>query len=202
MGLGILLFLAANYTTYLGGVGPDVATGMAVDYAGAVYVAGTSSSTNFPITSTALGGPAAGHHCGFVSKLTPDGSALEFSVCIPDLIVNSFALDPSGAMYIAVTNLDYSQSVLKLDRSAQKIVYTSPLDNYQISAIAVDPYGVVYVTGAAIALTATPGAYQAQVAPGTCRTGAGVQLIPVPCTDAFVAKLARDGTIVYATYLG
>jgi hypothetical protein len=93
-----------DYTTYLGGSEPDVAAGMAVDYAGAVYVAGTGSSTNFPFTSNRLGGPAAGHHCGFIAKLTPDGSGLEFSICIPDLIVNALAMDPTGAMYIAVTN--------------------------------------------------------------------------------------------------
>jgi hypothetical protein len=127
MGLIPLLFLAANYTTYIGGTGPDIAAGMAVDYAGAVYVAGTSSSTNFPATSTKLGGPAAGQHCGFISKLTPDGSAIEFSICIPDLIVNAFAMNPSGAMYIAVTNLDFSQPVLKLDRNARTIVYTAQL---------------------------------------------------------------------------
>ncbi len=202
VGLITLLFLAARYTTYLGGNGPDIAADMAVDYAGAVYVAGTSSSTDFPTTSTTLGGPAKGHHCGFITKLKPDGSSPEFSVCIPDLIINAFAMDPSGAMYIAVTNIDYSQSVMKLDRNAQSILYTTPLKNYLISAIAIDPYGVAYITGYATELTTGPGAYQPQLAPGTCRTGAGVQLIPVPCNDAFIAKLARDGTLVYATYLG
>jgi hypothetical protein len=200
--LTTLLFLAANYTTYIGGTGPDIAAGMAVDYAGAVYVADTSSSTDFPVTSTKLGGPASGHSCGFISKLTPDGSAMEFSICIPDLIVNAFAMDPSGAMYIAVTNLDYSQSVLKLDRNAQTIAYTTPFQSNQINAITVDPYGVVYVAGTGSSLTTTQGAYQPQLAAGTCHTGAGVQMIPVPCLDAFVAKLALDGSLVYATYLG
>ena len=202
MVLILLLFLAANYATYLGGNGPDVATSVAVDYAGAIYVAGTSSSTNFPVTSTTLGGPAIGHHCGFIAKMRPDGSSPEFSVCIPDLIVNAFAMDPSGAMYIAVTNLDYSQSVLKLDRNAQSILYTTAFQNSQINAIAADPYGVIYLTGTSISLIATTAAYQPQLAPGTCHAGAGVQLIPVPCSDAFVAKLAPQGTLVYATYLG
>jgi hypothetical protein len=202
MSLVALLFLAANYTTYLGGSGPDVASGIAVDYAGAVYVAGTSSSTNFPVTSTTLGGPTAGHHCGFITKMAPDGSAPEFSVCIPDLIINAFAMDPSGAMYIAVTNLDYSQSVLKLDRNAQTIVYAASFGNNQINAIAADPYGLAYVAGTSTSLTTTPGAYQPELAPGTCRGGAGAQLIPIPCADTFIAKLALDGSLVYATYLG
>jgi hypothetical protein len=202
MSLALLLLLAADYTTYLGGSGPELVGGMAVDYAGAVYVAGTSSSTNFPITSTSLGGPAAGHHCGFVTKLTPDGSALELSICIPDLIINAFALDPSGAIYLLVTNLDYSQSILKLDRNAQSIVYTTPFPNAYVTGIAVDSYGSLYLTGYGTALATTSGAYQPQLAPGACHTGAGVGLIPVPCADAFVAKLSRAGTVVYATYIG
>ena len=202
MGFLALLFLAANYTTYLGGNGPDVASGMAVDYAGAVYVAGTSSSTDFRVTSTKLGGPAAGHHCGFVTKLTPDGSALEFSICIPDLIINAFAMDPSGAMYIAVTNLDLSQSVLKLDRNAQTIVYSTPFQGAYINAIAVDAYGTAYVAGVGYSLTTTPGAYQPELAPGTCHGGAGVGMSYFTCPDAFVAKLSLTGSIVYATYVG
>jgi hypothetical protein len=105
-------------------------------------------------------------------------------------------------MYIVVTNPDSSQSVLKLDRNAQTIVYTAQLKNSQINAIAVDPYGVVYVAGTSSSLTTTPRAYQQQLASGTCHTGAGVQMIPVPCLDAFVTKLARDGSVVYTTYLG
>jgi Beta-propeller repeat len=197
-----LLFLAVNYTTYLGGSGPDVASGIAVDYAGAVYVAGTSSSTNFPVTSTTLGGPTAGHHCGFITKMAPDGSAPEFSVCIPDLIINAFAMDPSGAMYIAVTNLDYSQSVLKLDRNAQTIVYSTPMQGVQINAIAVDAYGTAYVAGSGYSLATTPGAYQQELSPGTCHGGAGVGMSYFTCPDAFVAKLSRAGSIAYATYIG
>jgi hypothetical protein len=202
MGLITLLFLAANYTTYLGGSGPDVATGIVVDYAGAVYVAGTSSSANFPVTSTGLGGPTAGHHCGFIAKMTPDDSAEEFSICIPDLIISAFAMDPSGAMYVAVTNLDSTQAVLKLDRKAETIIYTAAFRSNQINAIAVDPYGVAYVAGTSSSLTATQGAFQPQLAAGNCHGGAGVGMSYFTCPDAFVAKLARDGTVVYATYLG
>lgn len=195
----LLLLIAMDYTTYLGGSGPDVAAGIAVDYAGALYVAGTSSSTNFPVTSTSLGGPAAGRHCGFVTKFTPDGSGLELSVCIPDLTINAFAMDPSGAMYLAVTNLDSSQSLVKLDRNAQTLIYTVPLGNVYISGIATDPYGAVYVTGSSTALTTTAGAYQSALAPGVCYGGNGPG---GPCSDAFVLKISRYGAIVYATYLG
>ena len=47
---------AFNFSTYLGGVNGDSATGVAVDTSGYVYVAGYTSSTNFPVT--------AGHQIG------------------------------------------------------------------------------------------------------------------------------------------
>src|SRR6185295_8448630 len=42
---------ALVYSTYLGGTGDDEARGVAVDSAGNAYVAGKTSSTNFPTTS-------------------------------------------------------------------------------------------------------------------------------------------------------
>src|ERR1700734_1457105 len=41
------------YSTYFGGNGDDLATAMTVDTAGAVYVSGTTTSTNFPVTQGA-----------------------------------------------------------------------------------------------------------------------------------------------------
>ena len=43
------------------------------------------------------------------------------------------------------------------------------------------------------------GAYQPALAPGTCYPR---PTTPVPCSDAFVMKLAADGSVAYATYLG
>lgn len=50
--------LALGYLTYLGGDGLDAALGIAVDAAGAAYITGYTTSTNFP-TSAGFGGPAA-----------------------------------------------------------------------------------------------------------------------------------------------
>ncbi|MGH9842479.1 MAG: SBBP repeat-containing protein [Blastocatellia bacterium] len=96
LGIGITLFafnvstdafvLALNpagsalvYSTYLGGSGADFGGSIAVDSAGNAYVAGGSSSSNFPTTpgvfQTALGGGACGSQpCsdGFIAKLGAD----------------------------------------------------------------------------------------------------------------------------------
>jgi hypothetical protein len=56
-----------DYVTYLGGTYTDTAAGIAVDSTGAAYVAGTTSSPDFPVTSmageAALGGRDAGDLC-------------------------------------------------------------------------------------------------------------------------------------------
>ena len=60
-----------DYVTYLGGSYGDAAAGIAVDSTGAVYVAGTTLSPDFPVTSTNLGTPSANSVCSFVTKLNP-----------------------------------------------------------------------------------------------------------------------------------
>ena len=59
------------YATYLGGNGTDSLAGIAVDSSYTIYVAGTTTSTNFPTTSSALPQPGlvSGTH-GFVSAIT------------------------------------------------------------------------------------------------------------------------------------
>ena len=68
------------YATYLGGIGWDWGTGVAIDQFGNAYVAGmTNSDTTFPLVNayqTKFGG---GSEDAFVAKLNPSGSALVYS---------------------------------------------------------------------------------------------------------------------------
>jgi beta-propeller repeat-containing protein len=71
---------AWTYSTYLGGNGTDDALGIAVDAAGEAYVAGSTTSTNFPTANAAqaaLGATSATN--AFVSKLSAGGTTLLFS---------------------------------------------------------------------------------------------------------------------------
>ncbi len=64
------------YATYLGGEGADTLAGLAVDSAFGIYVAGTTTSTNFPTTSNAFQTSAtfAGTQAhGFLSKIAFTG---------------------------------------------------------------------------------------------------------------------------------
>lgn len=60
---------ALNFSTYLGGLGSDAGTGIALDSWGNAYVAGIADSTNFPTTPGAFQSAKPGDFDGFVVKL-------------------------------------------------------------------------------------------------------------------------------------
>jgi len=90
---------ALIYSTLLGGDIEDYGKAIAIDSAGDAYVTGiTHSSTDFPIVTTGYNsGPGGGE--GFISKLSPDGSRLIYSVWVGGY-GNSIAVDLNGNAYI------------------------------------------------------------------------------------------------------
>jgi len=100
---------ALVYSTYLGGAtGGDLGYGIAVDRAGDAYVAGRTSSTDFPTTPgafqrTNLGAPNL-YDAAFVSKLNPMGSALLYSTYLTaatgDVDAHGLAIDGAGDAYV------------------------------------------------------------------------------------------------------
>jgi N-acetylneuraminic acid mutarotase len=67
------------YSTYLGGYYGDSAASIALDAAGNMYIAGSTTSTDFPIAGNPFQPVAGGQYDAFVSKLSPDGSTLIYS---------------------------------------------------------------------------------------------------------------------------
>jgi len=95
---------APVYSTYLGGSGPDVGSGIVVDSSGAAYVVGTTSSTNFPTTTNAYQSAYAGNGDAFILKLSPTGSALVYSSYLGGTGADfgqAIAVDSSGNAYVA-----------------------------------------------------------------------------------------------------
>jgi Beta-propeller repeat len=90
------------YTTFLGGTGDDHATGIATDERGNVYLAGWTTSANFP-TRNALQPMLRGARNGFLAKLSPEGEVL-FSTYIGGSgtdEVRALAVDSTGNAYLA-----------------------------------------------------------------------------------------------------
>lgn len=91
------------YATFLGGNGTDAGKGIAVDVSGDAYVAGSTTSDNFP-TANALQATRQGRQDGFVTKLNASGTALAFSTYLGgsmDDSANAIAVDTQGSAYVA-----------------------------------------------------------------------------------------------------
>ncbi len=94
---------ALVYSTYLGGTGDDDSGGIAVDSAGNAYVAGVTSSANFPTTPGAFQLTLGGSTDAFVTKLNPTGSALAYSTYLGgtgDETCDAIAVDSAGNAYV------------------------------------------------------------------------------------------------------
>jgi uncharacterized protein (TIGR03437 family) len=93
------------YSTFLGGNNIDAIHALAIDSQGAAFVTGSTSSTDFPLTEGALrisSTEVTDRKKLFVSKLRPDGAALEFSAIIASEAEGlAVRLDASGGILLA-----------------------------------------------------------------------------------------------------
>ncbi len=202
---------ALVYSTFLGGNGDDAGHAIAVDDTFNAYVAGTTSSTTFPVQgafqSTLRGGTDA-----FVTKLDPSGSTLVYSTYLgsnTDDAANGIALDAFGNAYVtgatassgfpnngAVTCLGTKSTgsdafVLRLDVSGATVDYCRFIGGSGIDVgqgIAADAAGNVWVVGATTS--------------SNLPVLAALQPTLGGRTDGFVGKLDPTGVLVYLTYLG
>jgi hypothetical protein len=199
------------YSTYLGGGGRDFGTAIAVDLAGAAYIAGTTGSSDFPTVNALQPRPPGDSEDAFVAKLAPDGSALLYSTYLGGTLGDSafdIAVDSLGAAYVVGTTEDgdfprvnplpvtggsFDAFVSKLAPDGTRLIYSTLLggsSEFELgSGIAVDASGAAYVTGTTGSLDfPTMNALQPQLG------GEG---------DAFVVKIAPEGgAMIYGTYLG
>ncbi len=86
------------WSTLLAGSRTDEARAIAADGAGNAYVAGSTTSIDFP------GGAALGRSDAFVARISSDGTRLLYSALLGgegDDAANAIAVDPSGIVYVA-----------------------------------------------------------------------------------------------------
>ena len=200
-----------SYSTYLGGSGVDGGDSIAVDATGAVYVLGFTTSADFP-TVNAVQPTYNGGQDFFVAKLTPDGTALVYATYLGGSdrdVPIGIAVDSAGAAYVIGST--FSQDfptvqalqptfaggaedamVAKLSADGSRLIYSTYLggSGYESGhGIAVDLAGAAYIAGG----TNSPDFPQVNA----------LQPRPTGAIDAFVAKLAPDGSaLLYSTYLG
>jgi len=213
------------YSTYLGGSGGDSASGIAVDSAGSTYVAGNTSSANFPVTANALQKTLAGSRNPFVAKLSPDGSSLVYSTFFGGGTESAAALavDAAGAVYFAgsVTGgLPVTANAFQKAPGGATCTYQFPFENYP-------PLGDAFVAkispdGAALLYASYLGGDCGDRAAGIVATADGSAWVvgttfspDFPVTsdalqpkygggfgDGFVARISPAGAMAYSTYVG
>jgi hypothetical protein len=202
---------ALVYSTYLGGSAGDFGQAIAVDSSGNAYVAGYTSSTNFPTMNPLQPTYGGGNTDAFVAQLNSTGSVLVYSTYLggsADDFTGGIAVDGSGNAYVAgwtsstnfptmnplqPANAGRSDAfVAQLNPTGSALLYSTYLGGSgddEAEHIAVDSSGNPYVTGATNS-TNFPTMNPLQPAFG----GGG---------DAFVTKLNAPGSaLVYSTYLG
>lgn len=198
------------YSTRLGGSGSDQLTDLALDPSGAIYVVGSTASTDF------LGaGSAPSSTDAFVAKLTPDGSALTYVAILGGSAFDSalgVTADASGNAYISghtesnnfPTQNAYEGSlaggadafVTALD-SAGAVTYSTyyggtDLDGRFTGGIALAPSGIAYVAGRTQSMNDLPTSNAFHTA-----------CVATPCSfvAGFDTSLTGIPSLVYGTYL-
>jgi hypothetical protein len=196
-----------SYSTYLGGNSDDTSYAIAVDAAGNAYVAGYTTSTNFP-TSHPYQTDQTGQDA-FVTKISRTTLAPVFSTYLGGNgidIAHDLAVDEGGSIYVTGETLSNNfptlaamqgdqpgpdAFIVKLSPSGSSLAYSSYLggaDNDFGYGVTVDAAGSAYVVGNTSSHD-YPLFGQFQPAQGGF--------------DAFVTKMTPAGTaLAYSTYLG
>ena len=175
------------YSTYLGGNGSDTGAGIAVDSSGDAYVAGSTTSTNFPATAGSLQTSLPGKQNVFMTELNPAGSWPIYSTYLGGAgtdTATGIAVDSNHCAYVSgmtdssnfPTTLGAYQTALQGTQNAfvsklnniagLPLVYSTYLGGKGADAgngVAVDSAGCAYIAGSTTSANfpTTTGAYQA-----------------------------------------
>jgi hypothetical protein len=203
------------YSTYLGGSAYDTASGLQVDSQGNLYVAGWTSSLNFPLQNPYQPQYGGGTTDAYIARFNPSGTGLVFATYLGGSGQDrgyTVEFDTSGNIYVVgVTNSPnfplanplqpqygggiWDGFVTKLNPSASALIFSTYLggsayDGDFANGIKLDATGNAYVIGATYSSDfPTVNAFQPQ------HGGGG--------TDTTLAKINAAGSqLIYSTYLG
>jgi hypothetical protein len=209
------------FSTYLGGSRSQNTSAIALDSTGAIYVCGSTSSPDFPVTANAIQttfhGVAGSTLDAYVTKLSPGGASIVYSTFLggnDEDDATGIAVDSAGNAFIAgqsystdFPTVNAFQSTLgggedefvaKINAAGTALIYSTYLggNKYAFSGgIAIDSAGDAYVGGSTSATNfPTVNAFQTANAGG-----------PDPSFnyDGFISELNPAGNaLLFSTYLG
>lgn len=198
---GLIGSAHAQFSMAVGGGSVDIGAAVTTDAQGNIYLAGSTTSLDFPVTAGALQTKPAGGSDAFIAKYSPAGRpiwATYFGGSGDDAAV-AIAVGADGSVVVTGKTLShdlptvnafqpskaggYDVFLLKLDSTGSHILYSTYLggtgDDLP-TALALDSVGSAFVTGSEVSPSF----------PGTTSTTFG----------AFVTKVDATGALVW-TYL-
>jgi hypothetical protein len=208
------------YSTYLGGDTIENAFEVAVDRFGNAYLAGITTSSDFP----AINGYDISHNGGedyFVSKLSSNGNTLIYSTYLggldneslhyPNGPLGGMCIDNSGNVYLAgvtysqdfpavhgydmTKDIEWDAFAAKLSSSGDSLIFSTFLGGGGGEAgydIAVDSSGIVYIVGFTTSNNFPTFNPFKESIPNYDHFG-----------DAFITLLSSDGgSLLYSSYFG
>jgi len=206
-------------STYLGGSYFDEALSLSIDPSGNVYVAGWTTSSDFPTTTSAYDNSYNGASDAFISKFDNSLSTLIASTFLAGSntaygdYINSLYIDQSGNVYVAgmtysfdfpTTPSAYDNTcggcptnadafISKLNSSLSTLIASTFLGGNSgeaVYSLSLDPSGSVYVTGWTIS-------------PDFPTTLSAYDNSYNSGADAFISKLDNSlSTLIASTFLG
>ncbi len=201
---------ALIYSTYLGGSYDDYATSLAVDSTGAAWLAGNTSSPDFPLLNPAQGAYGTGLSDAFVARLNAFG-VLQFSTFLGSALEtygSGIAVDNLNNGYVTGFTSLYdgtfstTPGVIQSSSGSTFVTKFSPTGAIVYSTL----LGGNRTTGQAIAVDSTFNAYVTGYSYDSTFPGmpsGGAQNSNKGNGDAFVAKLNPNATaLAYFTFLG
>jgi hypothetical protein len=200
------------YATYLGGSGADTATSLWVDPNGNAWVAGFTSSPDFPATRDAMTPHLRGARDGFLAELDPKGEHLLYGTYVggsKDDAIQSIASSGDGILYLS--GVSNSEDFLRSGRFEDSKGFVLPfsLDHRSPAGPVLPMGGTGYSTVSAVAIGANADIFVA----GTTAsrdfptTADAFKRRLAGRTEAFWARLHQDKQsgrlrVLYATLVG
>ena len=161
------------YSTLLGGAGSDVPASIGVDSSGSVGVAGTTASSDFPVTSDGVQSPGG----SFFARVNPQATSLIYATYSAETI-QAFDIDGLGNAFL--TGLSRAGPyVSKVNTSNGHVVYTATLSSLNAK-----------IAGAGAVVAAT----------GSGEAWVGVSPAPplYPLGPSFLVRLSAGGSSILA----
>ncbi len=206
------------YSTYLGGNGDEFGSSLSIDGSNNVYIAGLTSSLDFPIVNGFQSSNQSNSDAkqeGYIVKINASGNQLVYSTYFGGSAnegIDDMVADRSGNVYVVGTTNstnfpvknaiqgflrgNFDTFVAKLSSSGNTLIYSTYLGGSNQESL--------FLTGSSIAIDSSGNSYISGSTASTDfpTTTNALQSSNRGLRDIYVAKLNTQGGLIYSTYLG